>query len=172
MLCLFFQVTDLCELKRHIYGDTIDRSTIQQFVDMLFPSCDCEKLYEQHKLSSTNQMAVPCNPEDVEIFQQKLDDSDLELFFSEQIENEMTKFDSLTRGTNEELENLEQAKTYYLKDLECTAESNDEHGLGITMRNLARFYQKTQDNSLLTEVAAMINISEAEVREAFEEFKS
>ena len=68
--------------------------------------------------------------------------------------------------------NLEQAKTYYLKDLEFTAESNDENGLGITMRNLARFYQKTQDNSLLTEVAAIFNITEAEVRELFEEFQS
>jgi len=56
--------------------------------------------------------------------------------------------------------------------LECTVESNDEDGIGSTIRNLARFYKKTQDSGLLTEVAAMMNISEAEVRELFEKFKS
>ncbi|MGL6343922.1 MAG: tetratricopeptide repeat protein, partial [Waterburya sp.] len=72
----------------------------------------------------------------------------------------------------EELEELEQAKSYYLKDLELTAESNDEHGLNITLSNLARFYQKTQDNSLITEVAKMFDVTEAEVKELFEKFNA
>ncbi|MGL6342345.1 MAG: tetratricopeptide repeat protein [Waterburya sp.] len=72
----------------------------------------------------------------------------------------------------EELEELEQAKSYYLKDLELTAESNDEDGLGITLRNLARFYQKTQDNSLITEVATMFDVTEAEVKDLFEKFQA
>ncbi|MGL5831877.1 MAG: tetratricopeptide repeat protein, partial [Waterburya sp.] len=72
----------------------------------------------------------------------------------------------------EELEELEQAKSCYLKDLEFSAESNDEHGLNITLSNLARFYQKTQDNSLITEVATMFDVTEAEVKELFEKFNA
>lgn len=65
----------------------------------------------------------------------------------------------------EELAELEQAKSYYLKDLEITAESNDEQGLRITIRNLARFYRETGDNSLVQSIAAMFDSTETEVRE-------
>ena len=70
----------------------------------------------------------------------------------------------------EELGELKQAKSYYLKDLEITVESNDEQGLSITIRNLAQFYQKTKDDSLITEIAAILDMKETEVRELFDRF--
>ncbi len=72
----------------------------------------------------------------------------------------------------EEVEELEQARSYYLQDLEITAESNDEQVIGIIIRNLARFYQKTQDDNLVTEIAAMFEMTEAEVKELFEEINN
>ena len=48
----------------------------------------------------------------------------------------------------EELGEMKEAKANYLLDLQITSEFNDEHGLGISLRNLERFYQATQDQSL------------------------
>jgi len=64
-----------------------------------------------------------------------------------------------------------QAKSYYLQALEIFVEFEDRQRGGLTIRNLASLYQKTQDNSLLTEVAAIFNSTETGVRELFEEFK-
>ena len=59
-----------------------------------------------------------------------------------------------------------------MQALEIFVEFEDQQNIGLTIRNLASLYQKTQDNSLLTEVAAILNITETEVRELFEKFKS
>ena len=72
----------------------------------------------------------------------------------------------------EELSEFEQAKSYYLQALGIFVEFGDQQSLGLALSKLASLYQKTQDNTLLTEVAAMFNITEAEVRELFERFKS
>ncbi len=72
----------------------------------------------------------------------------------------------------EELSEFEQAKSYYLQALGIFVEFEDQDYSDLTISNLASLYQKTQDNSLLKEVAAMLNITEAEVRELFERFKS
>ena len=68
------------------------------------------------------------------------------------------------------MNDFEQAKAYYYQDLEITAESNDEQGLRISLGNLARFYAKTNDTSLLTKVAEIFNSTEEEVKELFERF--
>ncbi|MCC5640220.1 tetratricopeptide repeat protein [Nostoc sp. CHAB 5844] len=68
----------------------------------------------------------------------------------------------------EELGELESAKANYLQALQITAEFNDEDGLGISLRNLARFYQVTQDESLLTAVSEIFGMSVEEVRQSFD----
>ncbi|ODH02857.1 Tfp pilus assembly protein PilF [Nostoc sp. KVJ20] len=68
----------------------------------------------------------------------------------------------------EELGELESAKANYLQNLQITAEFNDEYGLGISLRNLARFYQVTQDESLLAAVSEILRMSVEEVRQSFE----
>ena len=73
---------DLCELKRHIYGDTVDRSAITRFVDLLFPSCDCREKYEKRKKTNENDV------EDDEFFKQKLDESELEFLFADDLQPE------------------------------------------------------------------------------------
>lgn len=65
----------------------------------------------------------------------------------------------------EELGELEEAKANYLQDLVITTEFNDEHGLGISLRNLARFYQTTQDEDLLREVAKIFGTTVEELKE-------
>ncbi|ELS04632.1 hypothetical protein Xen7305DRAFT_00043680, partial [Xenococcus sp. PCC 7305] len=71
----------------------------------------------------------------------------------------------------EELSEFEQAKSYYLQALAIFVEFEDQQSSGLVISKLASLHQKTQDNSLLTEVAAMLNMTEAEVRELFEKFK-
>ncbi|MFN6485624.1 tetratricopeptide repeat protein [Nostoc sp. DedQUE02] len=66
----------------------------------------------------------------------------------------------------EELGELEEAKANYLQDLVITTEFNDEHGLGISLRNLARFYQTTQDEDLLREVAKIFKTTVEALKEA------
>ncbi|GAP95147.1 tetratricopeptide repeat protein [Leptolyngbya sp. NIES-2104] len=62
---------------------------------------------------------------------------------------------------------LEEAKANYMLDLEITAEFNDEHGLSIALRNLAQFYQTTQDPELVSTVAQLLNASVEEVEDFF-----
>ncbi|GJD22721.1 hypothetical protein RIVM261_076770 [Rivularia sp. IAM M-261] len=66
----------------------------------------------------------------------------------------------------EELGDLEEAKNNYLQDLVISAEFNDEHGLGVSLRNLARFYQVSQDEDLLVEVAKLFKVTVAELKKA------
>ena len=67
---------------------------------------------------------------------------------------------------SEELEELEEAKTNYLQDLQITAEFNDQHGLGISLRNLARFYQKTQDEDFLAIAASTLGTTVDQLKTA------
>lgn len=66
----------------------------------------------------------------------------------------------------EEMGELEAAKANYLQDLQITAEFNDENGLGISLRNLARFYQQTQDESILVDVASLFDVTVEELKAA------
>ncbi|GJD22722.1 hypothetical protein RIVM261_076780 [Rivularia sp. IAM M-261] len=67
-------------------------------------------------------------------------------------------------GVAENLGELEEAKVNYLQALAITAEFNDEHALGISLRNLGRFYQVTQDEDLLVEVAQMFEVTVPELK--------
>jgi hypothetical protein len=52
-----------------------------------------------------------------------------------------------------------------LKDLEITAEYKDEHGLGITLRSLARLWRASGDAGLPAAVAAVLGIAPEEAEE-------
>jgi hypothetical protein len=52
-----------------------------------------------------------------------------------------------------------------LKDLTITAEFNDEHGLGITLRSLARLWGASEDAGLPAAVAEVLEISPQEAEE-------
>jgi tetratricopeptide (TPR) repeat protein len=56
---------------------------------------------------------------------------------------------------------LENAKLDYLKDLEITLEFKDEHGLDISLANLARFYQAHPDDVFLAQMAQLMNVEPA-----------
>ena len=47
------QGKDMCELRRHVYANTVDRSAIKKLVKRTFPRCECKKLHEQ--LRNTNR---------------------------------------------------------------------------------------------------------------------
>ncbi len=64
----------------------------------------------------------------------------------------------------QELGELESAKTNYLQALVIMVEFNDEYSLGISLRNLARFYQVTQDEDFLIEAAKVLEISVEELK--------
>ena len=64
----------------------------------------------------------------------------------------------------EALEQPESAKTNYLKALQFFAEFNNEYGLDISLRNLARFYQVTKDESLLAAVTSILGATVEEIR--------
>ena len=53
---------------------------------------------------------------------------------------------------------LDDAKSGYMKDLEIMIEFNDDHGLDISMNNLARFYRAHSDDAFLSEVANLLGI--------------
>lgn len=39
----------MCELRRHVYANTVDRSTIKKLVRRAFPRCECKKLHQQQQ---------------------------------------------------------------------------------------------------------------------------
>ena len=59
-----------------------------------------------------------------------------------------------------------QAKDYFLKALATYAEYHDTHNLGITLRSLSRLWQVSNDQTIITAVAHVLNLSpdEAEKR--------
>jgi tetratricopeptide (TPR) repeat protein len=68
----------------------------------------------------------------------------------------------------EEVGDSQEAINNYLQDLAITAEFNDEYGLGISMRNLARFYKSTPNPELLKSIANVLGVSEADVQQLFQ----
>lgn len=69
----------------------------------------------------------------------------------------------------EELLDWESAKSNYLEALKIFAQSEDAINLNLTISNLTNLYQKTQDNSLIKEAAVMLKMTEAEVKELFDQ---
>jgi tetratricopeptide (TPR) repeat protein len=67
----------------------------------------------------------------------------------------------------EALGEIEEAIANYLLDLKITAEFNDQHGLGISIRNLARFYKTQPSPQFLTQISQGLGTSEAEVLQLF-----
>ncbi|MEA5447148.1 tetratricopeptide repeat protein [Leptolyngbya sp. CCNP1308] len=67
----------------------------------------------------------------------------------------------------EAMGNIKAARTAYLQDLQIMAEFSNEHGLGISLRNLARFYGEFPDEAFLTVVAQCLNTTPAEVQQLF-----
>ncbi|BAY07648.1 tetratricopeptide repeat protein [Calothrix sp. NIES-2098] len=96
-------------------------------------------------------------------YQQALD---IKIEFGDRYECASTYFNLGTLA--EELGELEKAKANYLQALQISVEFNDEHSLGICLRNLARFYQVTQDESLLAAVSEILGVSVEEVQQRFE----
>ena len=39
----------MCELRRHVYANTVDRSTIKKLVRRAFPRCECKKLHQEQQ---------------------------------------------------------------------------------------------------------------------------
>ena len=39
----------MCELRRHIYSNTVDRSTIKKLVRRTFPRCECKRLHQEQQ---------------------------------------------------------------------------------------------------------------------------
>ena len=76
-------MTDLCELKRHIYGDSIDRSVINRFVDLLFPPCDCQQ--QQKQQQQQQQQSNEENNQNI-LRQQNLNANELESMFAEEFD--------------------------------------------------------------------------------------
>lgn len=42
------QGRDMCELRRHVFANTVDRSAVKKLVKRVFPRCECKKLHQQH----------------------------------------------------------------------------------------------------------------------------
>ena len=37
----------MCELRRHVYANTVDRSTIKKLINWAFPRCECRNLHQK-----------------------------------------------------------------------------------------------------------------------------
>jgi tetratricopeptide (TPR) repeat protein len=68
----------------------------------------------------------------------------------------------------EEVGEIEQAISDYMMDLQITAEFNDQHGLGISLRNLSRFYKSHPSPYFLSQIAQVLGVGDAEVLQLFE----
>ncbi|PFX35000.1 ATP-dependent DNA helicase Q4 [Stylophora pistillata] len=40
---------DMCELRRHVYANTVDRSSLKKLVQRTFPRCECRELQKQQR---------------------------------------------------------------------------------------------------------------------------
>ena len=72
--------------------------------------------------------------------------------------------------TLQKLSEFERAKSFYFQALGIFSKSEDRQSLGLVFRNLASLYQKTEDDSLLKEVAVMFEMTEAQVKDRFDWF--
>lgn len=52
----------MCELRRHVYANTVDRSSLKKLVQRTFPRCDCRELQRQQK--ERQQVAVKSDSND------------------------------------------------------------------------------------------------------------
>ena len=64
----------------------------------------------------------------------------------------------------EELMDMATAKDLYLKVLQITVEVNDQVGLEVSCRNLARFYKEHPDDDWLAKAAQLLNTSLDELK--------
>ena len=55
--------------------------------------------------------------------------------------------------------NFTEAGQNLLQALEIFAQFQDQHSVGITVRNLSRIYQTTQDQSLLEAMAKILGVT-------------
>ncbi len=69
---------------------------------------------------------------------------------------------------SETLSEFEQAKQYYWQAFAIFVEFQDETNSRLTLRNLLSLYQKTEDKSIVTEVAEMFDSTEEEIKEFFD----
>ncbi len=69
-------------------------------------------------------------------------------------------------------EDYAQAQKHLQQALEIFVEFNDEYSVGMTVKNLARVYKETQDNSLLTDVAQCLNSTVEEVTQQSNQLNS
>ena len=69
----------------------------------------------------------------------------------------------------EELLEFEQAIRYYLQVIAILREFEDRQDFNLAICYVANLAQKTEDKSILTQVAAVLNITEAEAKELFEQ---
>jgi tetratricopeptide (TPR) repeat protein len=63
---------------------------------------------------------------------------------------------------------FEESKSNYLQALQFFTEFEVQGYSNLVINKLASLYQKTQDNNLLTEIAAILKITEVEVKELFD----
>ena len=49
----------MCELRRHVYANTVDRSTIKKLVRRTFPRCECKKLHEEQEQRNAHRNTEP-----------------------------------------------------------------------------------------------------------------
>jgi tetratricopeptide (TPR) repeat protein len=69
----------------------------------------------------------------------------------------------------EECQEFEEAQANYLKALEIYVEYNDNHTLGIVLRGCDRLYKSHPSPQLLSAISQVLNISDAEVLQLFEQ---
>ena len=74
------------ELRRHIYGNSIDRITIKKFVGLVFPDCRCKELNEKHLNKGACSQKEVDTVEGDENYKQSLSDDEIEMYFSENID--------------------------------------------------------------------------------------
>ena len=61
---------DLNEIRRHIYGNSIDRKTVEKFIDLAFPPCNCLELNKKNTPSAENE-----NPDNLQSNNKMLHDN-------------------------------------------------------------------------------------------------
>lgn len=65
----------MCELRRHVYANTVDRITVKKLVNHVFPTCKCEELQRLHQERKECNMAVAALAgDDCEMMMDELDE--------------------------------------------------------------------------------------------------
>ena len=74
------------ELRRHIYGNSIDRITVKKFVGLAFPDCRCKEMNEKHLSKGAYTQNEVGTVKGDENYKQSLSDDEIEMYFSENID--------------------------------------------------------------------------------------